>query len=194
MTDDEDLIRRVAAASARRRGLRPPVSAAELAEVEQDLGFPVHPLLAALYRTVGNGGFGPAGGLMPLFGGPEQGLPVSEGRKRVPEPSVVGQYLNSIPRDPADTWWRWPEGVVPVLDWGCAMSACVDCRSGGGTVLLFEPNAITGEDVSAAWFLDAGSLAEWLETWFAGRGWYDDKAEGGPGLAFERWPDAPRRL
>lgn len=66
-------------------------------------------------------------------------------------------------------------GVLPILDWGCAMYAAVDCRSETATVLLFEPNAMT-DDGAAAWFVDAGSLAEWLETWLAGTGWYREDA------------------
>lgn len=51
--------------------LQSPVSAAELAKAERKLGFRLHPLLATLYRKVGNGGFGPADSVLPLSGGPE---------------------------------------------------------------------------------------------------------------------------
>ncbi|MFD7734006.1 SMI1/KNR4 family protein [Kitasatospora phosalacinea] len=164
MKDFEELIKRVVAASVASDLLRPPVSAAELAKVEQKLGFRLHPLLATLYRKVGSGGFGPADSVLPLSGGPDADW----------EASVVQEYLDRVPPEGSDTWWSWPEGVVPVLDWGCAMFACVDCRSEDGTVLLFEPNAITGQDVSRAWFIDAGSLAEWLESWLDGQGWYEE--------------------
>ncbi|MFD9271574.1 SMI1/KNR4 family protein [Streptomyces goshikiensis] len=164
MKDFEELINRVVAASVASDLLQPPVSAAELATAQRKLGFRLHPLLAMLYRKVGNGGFGPGDSVLPLSGGPEADW----------ETSVVQGYLDRIPPEGSDTWWSWPEGVVPVLDWGCAMFACVDCRSEDGTVLLFEPNAITGQDVSRAWFVDAGSLAEWLETWLDGRGWYEE--------------------
>ncbi|MER7623478.1 SMI1/KNR4 family protein [Streptomyces sp. NPDC126503] len=70
----------------------------------------------------------------------------------------------------------WPAGVLPILDWGCAMYAAVDCLSETATVLLFDPNAMT-DDGAAAWFVDAASLAEWLETWLAGTGWYREDAD-----------------
>ncbi|MFF8421200.1 hypothetical protein [Streptomyces sp. NPDC015680] len=44
----EALVRRIAAASAASDLLQPPISAAELAEAERNLGFRLHPLLAAL--------------------------------------------------------------------------------------------------------------------------------------------------
>ncbi|GLF99606.1 SMI1/KNR4 family protein [Streptomyces yaizuensis] len=183
MNDFEELIARVAAASAAGGRLRPPVSAAELAEAERALGFPLHPLLAALYWRVGNGGFGPDEAVLPL--------------SRVPGPAAeagaVDEYTDRTPPSEAEPWWSWPEGVLPILDWGCAMFACVDCRSPDGTVLLFEPNAITDEDVSTAWFVDAGSLAAWLETWLDGRGWYEEEApDGDSGMA--PWTEGPSRL
>ncbi len=70
----------------------------------------------------------------------------------------------------------WPAGVLPILDWGCAMYAAVDCLDETATVLLFEPNAMT-DDGAEAWFVDAESLAEWLETWLAGTGWYREDAD-----------------
>ncbi|MCX4690707.1 SMI1/KNR4 family protein [Kitasatospora purpeofusca] len=183
MNDFNELVSRVAAASVAGEVLRPPVSATELGEAERELGFRLHPLLAALYQKVGNGGFGPAASVLPLSGGPDAHW----------ETSVVQGYLDRIPREGSDTWWSWPEGVVPVLDWGCAMLACVDCRSEDGTVLLFEPNAIAGQDVSSGWFVDAGSLAEWLEAWLDGRGWYEaDPADGDFELV--PWADAASRL
>ncbi|ESP95852.1 hypothetical protein B591_00045 [Streptomyces sp. GBA 94-10 4N24] len=130
------------------------------------MGFRLHPLLVTLYRKVGNGGFGPADSVLPLSGGPDADWGTS----------AVQEYLDRAPPEGSDTWWSWPEGAVPVLDWGCAMFACVDCRSDDKTVLLFEPNAITAQDVSRAWFVDAGSSAEWLETWLNGQGWYEEDA------------------
>ncbi|AYG78478.1 hypothetical protein DWB77_00585 [Streptomyces hundungensis] len=179
----KQLVERVAAKAAESERLRPPVSTEALNEAEQRLGFPLHPLLAALYSKVGNGGFGPMDALLPLSGNsnPDD------------EEAAVEGYLGRVPATDADTWWSWPKGVLPILDWGCAMVACVDCRNDDGTVLLFEPNAISEQDLSRAWFVDAGSLAEWLETWLAGRGWYEeDVADEGFDMA--PWPEASARL
>ncbi|MGW2858204.1 SMI1/KNR4 family protein [Streptomyces sp. NPDC001205] len=160
-----------------------PVSAADVEEAERQLGFPLHPLLTALYRQVGNGGFGPMDAILPLTIVPDH--PDGE--------SAVQGYLDRIPPADAETWWAWPEGVLPILDWGCGMYACIDCQSEDGAVLLFEPNAISNQDVSAAWFVDAGSLAEWLETWLSGEGWYEENAMDG-GFDMQPWAEATSRL
>jgi hypothetical protein len=179
----EQLVERVAAKAAESERLQPPVSVEALNEAEQRLGFRLHPLVAALYSKVGNGGFGPMDSLLPLSGDPNP-----DG-----EEAAVEGYLGRVPAADADTWWSWPEGVLPILDWGCAMFACVDCRSEDGTVLLFEPNAISGQDLSRAWFVDAGSLAEWLETWLAGRGWYEEDVVD-EGFDMALWTEASARL
>ncbi|WP_346011867.1 SMI1/KNR4 family protein [Streptomyces sp. SID3343] len=181
MNNFDQLIERVAAKAAESERLRPPVSAEAVDEAEDRLGFRMHPLLVALYSKVGNGGFGPQNSLLPL-----SGSPIRDG-----EEAAVEGYLARIAA--ADAWWAWPEGVLPVLDWGCAMFACVDCRSNDGTVLLFEPNAISGHDLSQAWFVDAGSLAEWLETWLADGGWYDEDVVD-PGFGMARWAEVSARL
>jgi hypothetical protein len=168
MTDQDrydDLIARVAARAAQRCAPLPsPVSRPALAAAEQTLGFPLHPLLARLYLEIADGGFGPDYRLFaldgPATGKRDQGI-------------VTADYAARRAADPQDPDWFWPEGVVPILTWGCGMLAGVDCRSAEGTVVLFDPNAAEGEWADA-WFQDAGSLAEWLEISLSGRGWYTD--------------------
>ena len=81
----------------------------------------------------------------------------------------------TLRREGAGTEWAWPEGVLPILDWGCGMYAAVDCRSEAGTVLLFEPNP---GDPDAAWFVDSDSLAAWFEHYLADTGWWIAAEEG----------------
>ncbi|MFF3755169.1 SMI1/KNR4 family protein [Streptomyces sp. NPDC002018] len=184
MDDYDDLLGRVAAQAAQSERLQAPVAPDLLTEAERRLGFPLDPLLAALYGRVGNGGFGPFDSLLSLTPAPSSD----------DEDTVVTGYLARIPPADANTWWSWPRGVVPILDWGCGMFACVDCLSEKGTVLLFEPNAISGQDLSDAWFVDAGSLAEWLETWLTATGWYEEEAADQPAPEIPPWPAAPTRL
>ncbi|MEW1700387.1 SMI1/KNR4 family protein [Streptomyces sp. NPDC091278] len=172
MTAIEDLVPRVAAKARAASTTLPPAAGAEdIAEAEAALGFALPPLLASLYREVANGGYGPYDELLPLVGA---------GR------TVLSEYRSERSASAGGETPYWPAGVLPILDWGCAMYAAVDCRSETATVLLFDPNAMA-DDGSAAWFVDAGSLAEWLETWLAGTGWYredtdehDDVAEPTP--------------
>ncbi|MFG2649880.1 SMI1/KNR4 family protein [Streptomyces sp. NPDC048436] len=165
MTEIEELLDRVAAEAKTARpwgwdALPVPASARTLAAAEAALGFPLPPLLAALYTGIGDGGFGPEYGLLPLLEG------VSSGG----EPSAVTMYEGMRASD-----WGWPEGVLPISHWGCGMYACVDSRSDTAPVLLFEPN---GGDPEHAWFIDAPSLADWLTIWLDGTGWYEEDNEG----------------
>ncbi len=168
MTENEQLLTRVADKA---RTIRPwgwtslpePVDAATLAHAESALGFCLPPLLADLYLRIGDGGFGPEYGLLPLLDSPPAG-----------EPAAVTQYLANRENAHKDPDWPWPEGVLPISHWGCAMYACVDCRSPQATVLLFEPNA---DYVDQAWYVDAPSLTVWLGTWVDGTGWYEEMNE-----------------
>ncbi|PWI42748.1 SMI1/KNR4 family protein [Streptomyces sp. ICBB 8177] len=175
----DDLLARVADRARRRcPDMPPPVSERALADAERALGFPLHPLLARLYREVGDGGFGPEYRFFRLDGSE----PVSETHG-----PVTLAYRRRREPHAKDPGWFWPEGVVPVMTWGCGMLACVDCRSPEGTVLLFEPNPVDG-DWADAWFLDAHGLAQWLETSLSGRGWY-----AYPG-ADDSWADPEQAL
>lgn len=181
MTENEQLLERVAAKARSTRpwgwaSLPEPVDAATSARAEAALGFPLPTLLAELYLRIGDGGFGPEYGLLPLLDSPPSG-----------EPAAVAQYLAHRDSGAKDPDWPWPEGVLPISHWGCAMYACVDCRSPQATVLLFEPNA---GDADHSWYVDAPSLADWLRAWVEGTGWYEEDHEGPEP---PRWGDFPLR-
>ncbi|MEW2584919.1 SMI1/KNR4 family protein [Streptomyces virginiae] len=181
MTDIDDLVRRVAIrAASDSKDLPDPLGDAQIAEAEGQLGFALHPLLARLYGEVADGGFGPDYRLLPLFGSGS---------------SVVGEYLTRRKASVGADHPQWPEGVVPILTWGCAMYAGVDCFSGDGQVLLFEPNPYGGGSWEQCWFLDSSSLEAWLETWLAGTGWFEEDAFERDDLDEPRpWDRAASRL
>jgi hypothetical protein len=110
-----------------------PADESTVTRAETALGFSLPPLLAALYSRVGDGGFGPEYGLLPLLDNPPAGEPAA---------------------------------VTPQA-----------------TVLLHEPNA---DEADHAWYVDAPSLAEWLQGWLDGTGWY---AEANIGIEPEPWAD-----
>ncbi len=181
MTDIDDLVQRVAIrARAESTDLPEPVDDARIAEAERRLGITLHPLLARLYREVADGGFGPDYRLLPLLGSGS---------------SVVGAYLTRREASVGAEHPEWPEGVVPILTWGCAMYAGVDCFSEDGQVLLFEPNPYGGGSWEQCWFLDSAGLAAWLETWLAGTGWFEEDAFDRDDLVEPRpWEQAADRL
>ena len=151
----------------------PPVPDAAVQRAEAELGFALPPLLAAAYRTVGDGGFGPEYHLLSLLDGPT-------------DEHVVALYTANR-SEFAGTDWAWPEGVLPIMTRGCGMYACVDCRSDDGTVLLFEPNP---GDPDQAWYVDSPSLAEWFERHLADTGWWaDDESD----QELVPWTGAPAR-
>ncbi|MEY2233043.1 SMI1/KNR4 family protein [Streptomyces sp. BF23-19] len=150
----------------RGRPLPGPVDTGQITRAEAILGFALPPLLASLYTRVGDGGFGPGQGLLSL------------------RQAVLG-YEQRRP-----SGWRWPEGVLPVADFGCGMDACVDCWSETGQVLLFDPNP--GEP-DLAWSIDAPSLASWLHGWLDGTAWFCEESELGEECDLELAPWAEFR-
>ncbi|WP_051652724.1 hypothetical protein [Kitasatospora cheerisanensis] len=75
MNDYEPLLARVRAAATGSEHLREPLTRETVDAAEQQLGFRLHPLLAALHTTVGNGGFGPHGSLLALCDTPPTDRP-----------------------------------------------------------------------------------------------------------------------
>ncbi|WP_093661784.1 SMI1/KNR4 family protein [Streptomyces wuyuanensis] len=181
VTDIDDLVKRVALrAASDSKDLPEPVDDAQISEAEGLLGFALHPLLVRLYREVADGGFGPDYRLLPLHG---------------PGSSVVGEYMTRREASLGAEYPEWPEGVVPILTWGCAMYAGVDCLSADGQVLLFEPNPYNGGSWEQCWFLDSAGLAAWLGTWLAGTGWFEEDAIDRDDLVEPRpWDQAASRL
>jgi SMI1 / KNR4 family (SUKH-1) len=144
-------------------------------QAEAALGFALHPLLATVYREVADGGFGPDYQLLSLIGESAE--------------TAVGEYLSRRSEN-AGTDWAWPEGVLPILHWGCGMYACVDCRSPAGTVLLFEPNP---GDPHLAWYVDSPSLAGWFTHYVEDTGWWVAAEDGEDVDEMPPWPDAAAR-
>ncbi|MGW8352111.1 SMI1/KNR4 family protein [Streptomyces wedmorensis] len=181
MTDTDDLLRRIATrAAADNEDLPAPVSAEHLIQAEARLGFALHPLLARLYREIADGGFGPDYQLLPLLG---------------PGESVVTEFLARRAASATAEHPEWPDGVVPVLSWGCGMYAGVDCLDEDGQVLLFEPNPYSGGSWAPCWFLDSTGLATWLDTWLAGTGWFEEDAADRDDVPEPQpWPQATDRL
>lgn len=141
----------------------PPASEAQIAAAEARLGFRLPALLRQLYRQVGNGGFGPGYGLRGVPTSPED-----EGK------SVVGLYPG-VP--------RWPQGLLPVCDWGCGITSYLDCLHPEAPVIRLDPNMpkadVAGRvpaamhfaraaQVGDACWVECASFGEWLEAWVDG--------------------------
>jgi hypothetical protein len=132
--------------------LRGVVAAAEIAEAERRLGFPLPDLLRELYAFVGDGGFGPGYGLLGLtkpFPGDSQ------------DETVVGLYEIFRGGDPENPSWSWRDRLLPIVDWGCAIRSCVDCST---TALQ-----IFRDESYCSCVPESPSFEQWLNDWMAGR-------------------------
>lgn len=148
----------------------PPARATEVKQAEQLLGFSLPFDLADLYIGVGNGGFGPGYGLIGLPGGV-----LDDGDK-----SIVDLYHAYHIVSPDDPTWRWPDRLVPVCNWGCAIYSCVDCDC--GSVVTFDPGEQSeGEPLSRAFAQSHPSVVTWFEDWVNGIRLWDKMYERVPG-------------
>jgi hypothetical protein len=133
----------------------PPLAPAALTAAEIALGFAFPPLLHALYTRIGNGHFGPGYGLLSLD---TDALPSTY-------EAVVPAYLQQRQHDP-----KWPEQLLLICDWGCAIYSCVDCRQPHAPVLRYDPNILTKrKPITAALRPESPSLQQWLQDWLDDR-------------------------
>jgi hypothetical protein len=129
-----------------------------LDDAELELGFPLPRLLRAIYRFVGNGGFGPGHGLIGV-GGTEPYLSTHD--------SVVDLYEMRV-RDNRLSEDVWPQRMLPICDYGCASYACVDCSRRSARVMRFDADVyllMEKPNQRKSFRLESPSLAEWLTEW-----------------------------
>lgn len=102
---------------------------------------------------IGDGGFGPGYGLLPLA-------------------SVRHEYLRF-----RRIYSWWPVALIPVLEWGCGIFSCIDLDSPFTAVLRYDPDLeeeqtrrVFGSGYVAPHLLpEAESFHAWLEAWLSGR-------------------------
>jgi hypothetical protein len=148
------------------------LSAEQVRQAECDLGFPLPALLATAYQWIGDGGYGPENLMMALLGD---------------FPSGAVEFYRTERAAGTGTDWAWPEGVLPILDWGAGLYSCVDCRHPDAPVLFYDPS---GD--APAWYVDAPSLYEWFTRYVTDTGWWS-AGEGDDEIALPPWPDAGSR-
>ncbi len=141
--------------------LYPAASASELAAAEARLGFALPGVLSEVYARIANGGFGPGYGLI----GVEGGFADSDG-------SVVDLYELRRAESPGGS--AWPDKLLPICAWGCAIYACVDCSSSAGPVVTFDPGAHHDDDGDGSVFARShDSLYDWFDEWVRGVNLWD---------------------
>jgi SMI1 / KNR4 family (SUKH-1) len=142
--------------------------------VESELGVRFPELLRAVYTTIGNGGFGPGYGLLPLT--PLKAEPAQD--------SVLGLYQVFSGADPEERSWVWTRQLVPFCDWGCAIRSCVDCSTDAGAVVTFDPDSHQeGADWRDSFASTHASLEAWFSDWVTGVKIWDLMFEPDPSRA-----------
>jgi hypothetical protein len=126
----------------------------EIANDERQLGFEFPPALKRLYVEIGNGGFGPGYGLIGLT----NGVPDDQGKTG---PDIYRLFRSDPELD-------WPNGLLPICHWGCAILSCVDCVDTNFRMQVFDPNVHEGDDWRDAFFEESISFEKWISDWTAG--------------------------
>lgn len=76
--------------------------------------------------------------------------------------------------DPEDPFWDWPQGLLPICHWGCAIYSCIDCTSDDAMILTWDPNGWDdGTSPTTAIFPIGMTLFQWLEAWASGVNLWD---------------------
>lgn len=94
----------------------PATSREAVKTAETKLGFRIPTLLASLYLSIGNGGFGPGYGIIGIEGGRASNL------------GTLVQAYGEIIRGAEYRHLEWETGLLPFCDWGCNIFSCVDCN------------------------------------------------------------------
>jgi len=133
-----------------------------ISDAEAALGITFPTTLKQLYTEIGNGGFGPGFGFLPLVPTPD----LSEGRFVV----ECCQEMR-VKKD-------WATTVLPVVSWGCGILSCLDLATNENPpVYRFEPNMpdeMTTDYLGGWPYLGAGLIPEkmtfedWLTEWLSG--------------------------
>ena len=123
-------------------------------KAEMSLGFTVPEILKTIYRKIGNGGFGPGYGLLGLIGGAKDDLGHDS----------VELYHNYSAPGPEDPEWRWPNGLLPICHWGCAIYSCVDCNENDFPIIIFDPN-FHDKSWPQCFISTEKNLERWFNAW-----------------------------
>ena len=130
---------------------------ARLAEAERRIGRPLPPELRQLY-AIGDGGFGPGGGLLGLG-------------------ELVARY-HELTREPYGPLGQdWPANLLPLFDEDPQL-ICLDLDS--GSIVEWDPEEIEDEESDADWqrsfIRRQASLGELLEQWLGAPSFEEETA------------------
>jgi hypothetical protein len=139
---------------------RAPITEKELEAFETRTGRVLPTFWCEVLREIGNGGFGPGYGITGLITG------------AVDDQGMHALHLYELLRqpDPEDPRWGWPEHLLPIAHWGCAIQSCIDLTDPSARMIRFDPNGHgPDEGWECAWWLEAETSETWWAAWLEGR-------------------------
>jgi hypothetical protein len=110
----------------------PSASAEQIAETESVLGFPLPPLLRAIYMQLANGGFGYWQGFVGCVGGADSGELESIDKGTIHASWKLTDHIPDGLVGSTDVYkcYELPDRFIPWTDLGCAMHCWIDGWSG----------------------------------------------------------------
>ena len=151
--------------------LGPPATVESWQMTEKAIGHALPPMLRELYTKVANGGFGPGYGLRGALGG----------AKDDNNWDLVDYYRLQQEIDPETPTWIWPDGLVALNDWGCAIASCVDCSDPMFPMIGFDPNGLDVDDPAswqASFVAEGMNFDAWISAWASGANLHQPQRRG----------------
>jgi len=141
----------------------PPLTPAEVEGAEHELGYRLPPLLRRVYTEIGDGGFGPEGGLASLT------------PRRIPH-WYIPDWPCATTIHVRRTEWAPPASWLFLTGGGCTMEWYVSLIAVDHPVLLWDADGWEphrGQDPHDGLRCAAPSLRQWLWTWANGGNVWD---------------------
>lgn len=168
MTEDEifDVIRSSAGPD-----VLPVASSEAITKAETVTGYRLPPLLRRLYLEVGNGGFGPRGGIIGVRGYDFHKSDIF---------ADIEESAGAFRDEPSGR----RQGMVQLLDWGCCIASLLDCRDPAGAMWGWDPNlcclehALFPQDITLNEWLADSIGREYHEPFY--NGYFDSLSKEGP--------------
>lgn len=143
----------------------PRLTAADLESAEREIGYRLPELLRRIHTEIGDGGFGPEGGLASLVPG------------RRPTGYLQDWPCSVTVSDGRAAGWSPPPSWLFLTDGGCSMEWYVSLIAVDNPVLLWDADGWEpdrGQDPHDGLRYAAPSLRQWLWTWADGGLVWDD--------------------
>ncbi|MFB7538300.1 SMI1/KNR4 family protein [Streptomyces zaomyceticus] len=142
----------------------PPLAAVELERAERKIGYRLPDLLRRIYTEIGDGGFGPEGGLASL----------TEGRRAAGD---LTDWHCALSIHDQRAGWAPPRSWFYLTGGGCSMEWYVSLLAVDHPVLLYDADGWEpkrGQDSHDGLRYAASSLRQWLWTWADGDNVWDE--------------------